>query len=267
MNSKLIRIVGLNIGIIFLLLATTAVVGSTLGSLYCCPSVDPIVDGDIGAVEWKYGTPRTEKLYNIVAEADYLNVEIQSVYGNDLILYFGITYLDAAINPEDYFFIVFKTVEGDPLVEPPYGALGSFGAIHDVKMIWQHNNVPADAFTNGTSFVIVYDTDVVGGTNNVQAKCKNNGTHTTIEMSTPFNSGDTAGKDFNIGVGTTISILLWFHDEDKHIDFTQILEATNDYQWLDLYIGCKPAPIPIAFVLLGLMTTASVSMIIKRRRK
>ncbi|MHA1308692.1 MAG: hypothetical protein ACTSQN_15480 [Candidatus Heimdallarchaeota archaeon] len=86
-------------------------------------------------------------------------------------------------------------------------------------------------------------------------------------MSTPFNSGDLPGKDINIGVGTTIAILLWLHDEDQHKDYTQILESTNDYQWLDLYIGCAPTPIPIAFVILGLMTTASVSMIIKRRRK
>lgn len=269
MKSKLLRLVGLNIGILFLFLSTTAIVGPTLGILYCCPSIDPSVDGHIGTTEWKDGTPRTEKLHNIDGEADSMFVEIQSVYGNDLILYFAITYADNKINPEDFFLIVFKTVEGDPLVLPPYNREGSFGKDHDVKMIWLHNNVSEDAFTKDTGYAedITYDTDVIGGTNDVTAKCSNNGTHTFIEMSTQFNSGDIPGKDFNIGVGTTIAILMWFHDEDQHKDYSQILESTNDYQWLDLFIGCAPAPIPIAFVILGLMTVASVSMIIKRRRK
>ncbi|MHA1435380.1 MAG: hypothetical protein ACTSO7_16180, partial [Candidatus Heimdallarchaeota archaeon] len=184
MKSKLLRIVGLNIGILLLFLSTTVVVGPTLGSLYCCPSVDPIVDGNIGVSEWKDGTPRTEKLYNLDGEADSMHVEIQSVYGNDLILYFAITYADDKINPEDFFFIVFKTVEGDPLVLPPYNRDGTFGKDHDVKMIWLHNNVSADAFTKDSGYYsdFAYDTDIIGGTNDVLAKCQNNGTHTFIEM-------------------------------------------------------------------------------------
>ncbi|MHA1308476.1 MAG: hypothetical protein ACTSQN_14390, partial [Candidatus Heimdallarchaeota archaeon] len=64
-----------------------------------------------------------------------------------------------------------------------------------------------------------------------------------------------------------ISILLFYHDEDQLKHYSQILEVTNDYQWLDLSIGCSTTPLPIAFVIFGFMITTSVSMIIKRRRK
>ncbi len=96
-----------------------------------------------------------------------MSVEIQSVHGLDLILYFGITYEDSSINPEDYFFIVFKTVEGDPLVFAPYNASGAFGLDHDVKFIWLHNNVSMDAYTIDTGYNWIVDTDS-GGTNDAQ---------------------------------------------------------------------------------------------------
>jgi len=266
LKSKLLRIVGLNIGLVLLFLTTAAVVGPSLGTLYCCPSADPVVDGKIDPAEWVEGVPRTEKLHNLLAESDTLEVEIQSVHGNDLLLYFGITYEDSSINPEDYFIIIFKTIEGDPLVLPPHDVGGSFGKEHDAKMIWLHNNDSMDAFTKDSGYVWTVDTDA-GGTNDGIAKCQNNGTHTTIEMRYPFDSGDTAGFDFKLAVGNRIAIMLWLHDEDKHIDFCQVLETSNDYEWLDLYIGCTPAPIPIAFVVLGLITTATVSLVVKRRRK
>jgi hypothetical protein len=266
MRNKTLRLVGLNLSLVLLFLSITIVVGPSLRTLYCCPSPDPVVDGTIGASEWKEGVPKEVKLHNLLTESDIITVEIQSVHGNDLILYFGITFEDNGINPEDYFFIVFKNVEGDPLVLPPYNASGTFGLEHDVKMLWLHNNVSIDAFTKDSGYI--WEDDIIaGGTYDLTAKCYFNGTHTTIEMRSPFNSGDTAGHDFSLSVGVRMQIMLWYHDEDKHIDFCQILETTLDYEWLDLYIGCTPTPIPITFVILGLATTVAVSLIMKRRRK
>ena len=230
------------------------------------PSPDPVVDGTLGVSEWKEGIEKDVLLYDLKDELETMDLKIQSVYGNDYYIYFGVTFIDAEINPEDYFFIVFKTIEGDPLFIPPYNESGSFGREHDVKMLWLHNNFSNDAFTTGSSYT--WDDDVTaGGTNDGIAKCHFNGTHTTIEMRYLFDTGDTLGHDFKLSLGVRIAITLWFHDETKKIDYCQVMETTLDYEWLDLYIGCTPAPIPLAFIILGLATTAAVSLIIKRRRK
>ncbi|MHA1127037.1 MAG: hypothetical protein ACTSQX_15530, partial [Candidatus Heimdallarchaeota archaeon] len=61
---KQMRIVGLTVGLIFLLLLATKVVGPGLGTLYSCESMDPTIDGYLDPSEWKDGIPKEVKLHN-----------------------------------------------------------------------------------------------------------------------------------------------------------------------------------------------------------
>ena len=263
------KLFGLTFGLLALLLITTIVIGPSLGTLYCCQSMDPTIDGYLGPSEWKDGIPKDLKLHDLNDESETLDVEIQSIHGADLILYTGVTFLDSVITPLDLFFIVYKQVEGDPLVLPPYNENGSLGLEHDVKALNLYDNYSIDCFSlNTPGYDVQQDTDV-GGVNNGDAKCYNNGTHTTIEMMAPFDSGDALGHDFKLAVGIRIDIMIWFYDGEKGIVYGQVLETTNDYEWLTLYIGCTatPTPLPIFYVILGLATSTISILIFKRRRK
>ena len=58
------------------LLATTLVVAPVhVGILYSCPAdPEPVVDGTLGAIEWKEGVPLTVRLYNSNTCQNNMNV-------------------------------------------------------------------------------------------------------------------------------------------------------------------------------------------------
>jgi len=253
------------LGLLFTSIFVSA--ATNVGPLYtCAANPDPIVDGNIDkVVEWKVGKPINVKLFDLNDQSRSIVVEIMSVYGNDLLLYWAVTIPDSAITPEDFFFIVIRTHEANPIVEIPKPD-GKFGAEHDIKFMWLHNNMTMDAFTSGTGFTWKDDISN-GGTEDCYGKAKNNKTHTTIEIRTVFNSGDTSGYDFNTYINGTIEIFLWFYDEDTGIDYTQIREVDVDWNYIEQMIRCtKVSPIPINFIFLGLITTA-VFVLVKKRRK
>lgn len=267
-KTKIKTLIGLNI-LVLLFVGTTLVKAPTIGTLYCCPSPDPIIDGTLGASEWKEGVENTTKLYNINNEAETLLVDIMSVQGTDLYLYFGVTIPDTTLDEIDTFIIVFRDVEGNPIVKPPYNAEGTFGADHDAKSFIPSSNGTLDLFTIETPgyFSTIFDTIVVGGTDDGIGKCHFNGTHYTIELRFEFNTGDTAGHDFNIASGSKIEIFLYYYDADKQIIYTQIRETTNTYEWIDLLIDCTSAvPISIVSVFAGLTLVAIGAVVVKKRK-
>jgi hypothetical protein len=268
MNKKQILIL---LSVFILVSLTTATFVSapvSIGTLYSYPSPDPTVDGTLDPTEWKEGETMKLTLFNLLNENEKLPVEIMSVWGNDYYLYFGVTIPQKNINGEDYFFIVFEDIEGTPICLPPYNVNGSFSANHDLKMVWLHNNHSVDCFTRDSGYVWTVDTDN-GGTDDGIAKCHFNGSHVTIETRYPFDSGDAPGHDFKVAVNDTINIFLWFHDEDSHKDFSQILEYTNDYEFITLEIAHSKTvttPLYAFYILLGMIGTTVFTLHFRRKK-
>lgn len=250
-------------------LTTTLVVAPvTVGTLYSCPADPiPVIDGTLGAIEWKEGVPLTVKLYNLNAQADTMEIEIMSLYDNDLRIYFGITYLDDSINPEDYLFLIFQDAEGTAICTPPHNASGGFNDNHDMKFMWLHNNHTVDHFTKGPGYNWADDVSN-GGVDNGIGKCHENGTHITVEMRFPLNTVDSLGYDINLAINGSVNMFIGYHDEDKHIDWFQVRESDNDYDLIRLQVSCTAAsPVPVIYILLGLMVTSVVSFLYKKKRK
>ncbi|HUT80277.1 MAG TPA: hypothetical protein VMZ29_03665 [Candidatus Bathyarchaeia archaeon] len=250
-----------------MLSAAFVIAPTQVGTVFSCRSADPLIDGTIHQIpEWEKGKPINVKLYNLIDESDTLMVQIQSVYGEDNLIYFGIVIPHEALDPEDYFFIIFRQRDSTPFVNPPYNKDGSFGKEHDLKMMWLHNNHTTDGFTKDIGYTWADDVSN-GGIDNGFGKCYDNRTHIQIEMKFPFNSGDSLGYDFNLYVNATIEMFLWFHDEKKGIDYTQIKETSNDFEYLLLDLSCTGAiPLRLEFIFLGLISVSALSIIIKKRR-
>jgi len=262
-------IIVLSSALMLALLTTSLVVAPvTVGTLYSCPADPiPVIDGTLGAIEWKEGVPLSVELYNLLDQSEAMDIEIMSLYDNDNRIYFGITYLDDRINPEDYFFLIFQDAEGTAICLPPHDDGGSFGDNHDMKMMWLHNNGTIDQFTKGPGYNWADDVSN-GGVDNGIGKCHENGTHVTIEIRFPFNSGDAPGYDVSLAVNASVNMFIGFHDEDKHIDWFQIRENDNDYDLVKLQVSCTAtSPVPVIYILLGLMVTSVASILYKKKRK
>jgi hypothetical protein len=259
----------LSLGIL-LLFSVTSVMGAVeVGKLYSCPSPDPVIDGSFytSAAEWIHGNPITVKLYEITGQADYIEIEIMSVYGNDYYIYFGVTIPNQVIEG-DTLYLVFRDVEGQPICMPPYNVNGTYGKDHDVIAMNMHDNTSIDMFTNDLIHHKYTIDTVAGGTDDGIGKCYLNGTHTTVEVRKQFNTGDTLGNDFNLVVNGTIQMFIWFFDGDKGKNYCMIRESDLDYDYLTLHVQCTPvAPIPFGTIIAGIFVTAVITVGIKRRRK
>ncbi|MBD3190291.1 MAG: hypothetical protein GF308_06590 [Candidatus Heimdallarchaeota archaeon] len=269
MNKMRKTILGISSFFVIFVLTMTSVIAPTMvNTLHTCEATpDPNVDGKIDkAVEWKAGWPITVTLYDLTNQANKIDIEIISVYGADQIVYYAVTVPDTGINPEDYFFMVFRTHEVDPIVEIP-NIDGRFNKEHDVKFMWLHNNHSMDAFTTGTWFNWADDPSN-GGSDDGFGKCRNNRSHTTIEMSFPFDTSDLNGFDVILSLNATVELFLWYHDEDVGRDYCQIRENDADWDYLEQIIdSTKCGPIPLPYVFLGLIGISVITVIIRGRRK
>lgn len=254
--------------VLLLLILTSVIAPVAVDILHTCEAIpDPNVDGKIDkAVEWKAGWPITVTLFDLADQTNKIDIEIISVYGADNIVYYAVTVPDTGINPEDYFFMVFRTHEANPIVETP-NIDGRFYKEHDVKLMWLHNNHSMDAWTTGTWFNWADDPSN-GGTDNGYGKCRNNRSHTTIEMSFPFDTSDLNGFDVVLSLKATVELFLWYHDEDVGRDYCQIRENDADWDYLEQIIdSTKCTPLPLPYVFLGLIGISVITVVIKGKRK
>lgn len=256
-------------------MSMTTVIGPVEASkLYSCLSPAPTVDGSFysTAIEWDKGIPINVTLFNIDNQADKLIIQIMAVQDNDYRIFFGVTIPNTIIEDERLY-LVFRDVEGAPLHLPPHKLSGSYGNTHDVIAMYMHNNKSVDMFTNGsiqhTAFPNEYiaDTDA-GGVENTLGKCYHDGSEVTVELRKPFDSGDTAGHDFNLVVNGSIDMFIWFYDGDLGKHYTMIREADNDYDFLKLLIYCTDiSPVPVVYILLGLISISVTTILYKKKRK
>ncbi|MCK5183363.1 MAG: hypothetical protein KAQ95_03575 [Candidatus Heimdallarchaeota archaeon] len=268
------NLVILSISLLFLMSMTTVIGPVEISKLYSCLSPAPTVDGSFysTAIEWDEGIPINVTLFNIDDQTDKLIIQIMAVQDNDYRIFFGVTIPNTIIE-DDRLYLVFRDVEGAPLHLPPHKLSGSYGNTHDVIAMYMHNNHSVDMFTNGsiqhTAFPNEYiaDTDA-GGVENTLGKCYHDGSKVTVELRKPFDSGDTAGHDFNLVVNGSIDMFIWFWDGDLGKHYTMIREADNDYDFLKLLIHCTDiSPVPVVYILLGLMVTSVASILYKKKRK
>ncbi|NHJ32451.1 MAG: hypothetical protein FK732_06285 [Asgard group archaeon] len=268
MNKRKILVVFSSALMLALLTTSMVVAPSVVGTLNSCPADPvPVIDGVLGVSEWKEGVPELVELYDLDDQLETMDIEIMSLYDNDNRIYFGITYLDDKLNPEDWFFLIFRDVEGTDICAPPHNASGKFNDNHDMKFMWLYNNLTVDQFTKAPGYSWASDVSN-GGADNGIGKCHENGTHVTIEMRFPFNTGDTLGYDIALSLGITVKMFIGLFDGDKGIRYYQIRENDLDYDLLDLIVQCTAAtPIPVIYILIGLMVTSVVSIIYKKKRK
>ncbi|MFW9924892.1 MAG: hypothetical protein ACFFDW_16560 [Candidatus Thorarchaeota archaeon] len=242
---------------------------AVIGTLYCCTTTAGItIDGVLKPTEWIDGKPLGVTLFDLSNQANKLDIEIMTVLDRDNQIYFGVTIPDSFIDGEEYFYIVFDDAEGTPIVADP-SPEGKFGAYHDLKVMWVHNNHTTDAYTTGVGFEWKDDISNSGVENTV-GKCFHNGTHLTIEIKTNIHTGDTAGYDFNVAVNNSINIFLWYHNPSAaaDLDFTQIREADGDYDVIKLLISCTDlSPLPIQSVILGILGVTIFTAIYKKKRQ
>ncbi len=258
-----------SLGFILMMSMTSVTAQVEVGELFSCLSPDPIIDGNFSttASEWIKGKPITVTLFEIKDQTDKIDIEIMSVQGNDLIIYFGIT-LPNTVLEFDILYLVFRDVEGNPICLPPHNINGTYGKDHDVMAMYMHNNHSSDMFTNDAlQHKYTADTDV-GGVDNGIGKCHANGTHVIVEMKKQFSTGDTIGHDFNLVVNGSIQMFIWFFDGDLAKNYCMIREADNDYDYLTLHIQCtKATPISFGVIITGIFVTATSAVIIRKRRK
>jgi len=268
-SMKKTNLLILSIGLLFLMSITSVMGAVEVGILYSCPSPDPVIDGSFytSAAEWINGEPIDVTLYEINNQADKLEIQIMSVQGNDYFIYFGVTIPNTVIEG-DALYLVFRDVEGQPIVVPPHKWDGNYGKDHDTIAMFMHNNKTTDMFTkDAIHYVYAADTDN-GGTDDGDGKCHLNGTHVTVETKKAFNTGDTLGFDFNLVVNGTIQMFIWFYDGDLNKHYSMIRESDNDFDYLTLKVQCTPtAPIPFGAIIAGIFVTATSAAIIKKRRK
>ncbi len=253
---------------------TTVIGPATVGDLYFCLSPAPTVDGSFysTAIEWDKGIPINVTLFNINNQADKLVIQIMAVQDNDYRLFFGVTVPNTIIEDERLY-LVFGDVEGLPIHNPPHDINGKYSNFLDVICMYMHNNHSADMFTNGTVTHTAWpneyiaDTDA-GGVENTFGKCYHDGTKVTVELEKPMASGDAAGHDINLVVNGTSELFIWFWDGDLGKHYTMIREADNNYDILKLLIQCTgTSPVPVVYIILGLMVTTVASILYKKKRK
>ncbi|HUT81974.1 MAG TPA: hypothetical protein VMZ29_12300 [Candidatus Bathyarchaeia archaeon] len=266
---KKVNLMIFSLMLILMMSMTSAMAQIEVGNLYSCPSPDPVIDGNLytSANEWLKGVPLTVTLFEINDQSDKLDIEIMSVQGNDLLIYFAVT-IPNTILEMDILYLVFRDLEGQPICVPPHNVNGTYGKNHDVIAMYMHNNHSSDMFTNDAlQHKYTADTDV-GGVDNGIGKCHANGTHVTVETRKQFNTGDGLGHDFNLVVNGTIQMFIWFFDGDLGKNYCMIHEADNDYDYLTLHIQCtKASPISYGALITGIFITATGSVIIRKRRK
>jgi hypothetical protein len=250
-------------------LTTTFVSGITaLGPLYTC-QFDPVVDGKIAA-DWALGKPRDVTLFDLANQANTMKVQVMSLWGNDYLLYYGITFAEDIDNfdLEDFMFLVFKTHEVNPIVEDPVTD-GKFGKENDVKHMW-FTNTTTDGYTTGVDFNWEDDPTNSGVENIWLGAVGNNGTHTMYEIAFPMDSGDANGFDLDANINGTAEFFIWYRDQSTGRDYTMIKQADADWDYMQQKICCSKSdcgPIPILYVVLGFIGITASASIIKRRRK
>jgi hypothetical protein len=267
-NKQKIPLFILGSTLVVFFLATTFVSGITaLGPLYTC-QFDPIVDGKI-ASDWALGKPQDVTLYDLANQANTMKVQVMSLWGNDYLLYYGITFAEDIdlFDLEDFLFLVFKTHEVNPIVVDPVTD-GKFGKENDVKHMW-FTNFTTDGYTTGVDFNWVDDPTNSGVENIWNGAVGNNGTHTMFEIAFPMNSGDSNGFDLSASVNGTAEFFIWFRDQSTGRDYTMIKQADADWDYMQQKICCSKAdcgPIPIISVISGFIGIAIGAVILKRRK-
>lgn len=247
------------IGIIPIQKTQSFVLSNTLHSYAgSTPIIDDIFESSI------WDEPKEEKilLYDIELQSNSLEISVKSVFdetsGN---ITFSITIPDTSANI-DIFWFVFRTNSTNELVY--YDNDWAYGLHQDMKIFYTFENKGHDGYTFWNNIDGNMDI-VLSGQNDVFARGTHDGSKYQIEMTTPLDSGDRNGTDFNLALNDQIEFTVFYLEDTSDIYFTQIRESDNDFDYCILKIGKSGLlGFSISELIFGLISLVMVSSIVIR---
>jgi len=261
-NTKTLKIIllFLIVGFIPIQITQSLVLGDTL---YSYPEDVPVIDGLLEEDIWQFSTKLDIKLYDINDQDNILFLSIMAVYNEaNGSLTLGVIIPDDGISTE-FFGIAFKTNVTHPLVY--FDNFWRYSENNDIKLFYPHLNSSDDGVTYDLGIGEFFDIPL-GGFNNTLGRSTHSGLQYTFELTTPLDSGDTAGKDFSLAKKDKIDFFIFYNDGPDF--YSQIRITDGDYDYCTLVIGKKGLLGPSTFfIVASLVSTLAVVSIISRKKR
>ena len=261
-NTKTLKIILLFLIVSFIPIQITQslVLGDTL---YSYPEDVPVIDGLLEVDIWQFSRKLDIKLYSFFDQENILYLSIMAVYNEaNGSLTLGVTIPDDGISTE-FFGIAFKTNVTHPLVY--FDNFWRYSMNNDIKLFYPHLNSSDDGVTYDIGIGGFFDIPL-GGFNNTFGRSTHTGSQYTFELTTPLDSGDTAGKDFSLAKKDKIDFFIFYTDDSEF--YSQIRIADGDYDYCTLVIGKKGLLGPSTFfIVASLVASLAVIAYVSRKRK
>ena len=227
---------------------------------------EPTLDGEFSTGEWDDGKVVDVRLDHITNPGMYIMINIKSTF--DLTagsVSFGFSIPDPDADG-DLLMIIFQTNTNDELMNAT--TLG-FGKDQDVKGFVCPANMTGDSVSDEGSFSETIDTSL-GGTDDGEGACSYSASKYTIEMTFPLDSGDTAGKDFSLGLHDLIHFTVIYFENLLDNVYVQVNTTAAELRFCTLSIGNPLSGLfGIGSLVLytSLLTSMIVFVLVKRKRK
>jgi len=236
----------------------------------CYQATPPVIDGHHESWEWTPAVPESIRLYNIVNQADTINITVMTLYTEEDNLIFGVKILDTDNGEaDDQLAIVLQTNTADPLVRK-YDEGWGYGKDQDIKYIYSHNNYSVDGLTKDyVGFTWVDDISLAGTEDSVGKVHPEIGVD-YYELEFPLDSGDTAGMDPALAINSDIAIFFLYKDDSSVAvkTYSQIREADGDFDYAVLTIACtSAASIQLFPIIVGIITISFAGILYSKKKK
>jgi len=234
----------------------TALQQNNIGTIISNHSIDPVIDGKLGAEEWNASEPINVLLYGRENTSYTLEIEIRSVYneqsGN---LSIGVKVSQKRIGPLNYFTMYFHTNKSVPLLSMIDNDL-TVGKNNYIKEIHLRSNASIDYYASGHELVKWNDRE-----KNCFGRALDAGDFLTAEICFPLNSGDYEGGDVMLMKGQEIDFFIFYMNtlySNESTAYYQYNKTSMEYDVCTLKISGKTnltafyVLIAVPFFVLGL---------------
>ena len=231
-------------------------------TLYSIPNTKPILDGVLTNAEWQDAKEIKITLYRTLNTSRTIDISLKSTYNiTEGTISFGAQYNGTEFSA---LFFIFKTNTTDALIKK--NTFWEFGKNHDTKWFSRWSNDSYDTFSDGFFLPIRYYDEDLGGTNDTEGKCHMTSEQYSIELTTPLNSGDTLGYDFNLAENSEIEFTLVFWD--GRLTYSPARFEDNDFDYYILYVGKeRPLGISTFFIIGSFITSIAVITVLSRKKR
>ena len=228
-----------------------------LGNIVSKSSSAPIIDGYLNDTVWEDATPTSFTLYNYESESDTTTISVYSLYdSSSSILYVGYKVTEAYTSNAGVHLII-RSHATNEIVDGtnPF----SWGDFNDIKYV--------NTYQVAYDYYMQSDTEQRDSLNGGQENINGGGHYVDgsyyFEMSTAFDSGDSAGHDFSIAEKGELEVFIVYTTNFGN-EYSFYKPASHTWGSATLIIGKKGLPINLG--ILALFGLGLVVFIQKRRK-